>query len=142
MNRKIDNPRPLYEKIEPKKSARYERLEAGGGTGGIVLDITRRGLVINGYYKSFHDDETKYANTLKPVAITWEDLEKAKKRVEKPAKKVRKKAGIKPDKIEEKIDQEYLESLPIVTLNGKQYYIDGERRERRPVKSPEKVFKY
>lgn len=139
--KRIDNPRPFYEEITPKASARYERIEAGGATGGIILDITRKGLIVNGYYQGFRSD-TKFANTLRPIMITWEDLEKAKKRIDQPAKRIRKRAGITPDRVEETVDQEYLDSLPKVNINGSPYYIDGERRERRPVNNPEKVYKF
>ena len=138
--KKIGNPRPFYEEITPKASARYERLEAGGQTGGIVLDITRKGIVVNGYYTSFNGD-IKYANTLKPVMITWEDLEKAKKRVMSPKKRGAKQQ-IDPDRVEEEIDEAYLKTLPIVTINNAQYYIDGERRERRAVRNPKAVYKF
>jgi len=142
MAREISNPRPFYNEIEPSKKTRFERLEAGGGSGGIVLDITRQGLVVNGYYAGFSSSDVRYANTLNPVTISWEDLQKAKERVDMPAKKVRKRAGIRPDKIEEHVDKDYLKTLPIVTINKTKYYIDGERRERRAVHTPEKVFKF
>jgi len=139
--RRIDNPRPLYEEITPKASARYERLEAGGSTGGIVLDITRKGLVINGYYLSANG-RARYANTLNPVKITWEDLEKARAEVNKPKKRRTAKKKIKPDRVEDVIDEAYLKSLPIVTINNDKYYIDAGRKERRSVKNPAKVYKY
>lgn len=138
--RRIDNPRPFYEEITPKASARYERLEAGGSTGGIVLDVTRKGLVINGYYLSANG-KVKHANTLKPVKITWEDLEKARAKVNKP-KKRRKTRKIEPDRVDDVIDETYLKSLPIVTINNDRYYIDAGRKERRSVKNPAKVYKF
>lgn len=141
MPREIADPRPYYHETEPSKKTRFERLEAGGRSGGIVLDITRQGLVVNGYYAGFNKD-VRYANTLKPVTISWEDLQKVKERVDLPAKKVRKRAGVKPDKIEETVDEEYLKTLPIVKINKSRYYIDGERRERRAVAAPEKVYKF
>ena len=142
MSREISAPRPLYEKTTPGGNVRYERLEAGSKSGGIVLDVTRQGLVINGYYTGFNGNGVRYANTLRPVTISWEDLQKAKERVDLPAKKVRKRAGIKPDKIEENVDEDYLKTLAIVTINKTKYYIDGERRERRAVSNPEKVYKF
>jgi hypothetical protein len=138
--RRIDHPRPFYEEITPKASARYERLEAGGSTGGIVLDITRKGLVINGYYLS-PNGKVRYANTLKPVRITWEELEKAKVNVNMP-KKRRAAKKITPDRVEDVIDETYLKSLPIVTINNDKYYIDAGRKERRSVKNPTRVYKF
>lgn len=141
MVKEISHPRPYYSEITPNKKTRFERLEAGCKAGGIVLDITRQGLIINGYYAGFGKD-IRYANTLRPVAISWEELKKAKERIDMPAKKVRKRAGIKPDRIEETVDDDYLKTLPIVKINNARYYIDGERRERRSVANPEKVYKF
>ena len=47
-----------------------------------------------------------------------------------------------PDMIDEAPDQEYLDTLPQVTLNSVKYYVDVEQQERRPVASPEKVFNF
>ena len=133
----IDGPRPFYEPVPEKKKTL--RLEAGSETGGIVVDVTRNGLVINGYYKAFQKN-TKYANTLRPVKIAWRELEKAKESI--LSRKEKKKKVIEPDRVENRVSPEYLESLPVVTINNSKYYIDGDRRERRPVKNPKRVFKY
>ena len=46
-----------------------------------------------------------------------------------------------PDR-EDKPSEEYLSSLPQVTLNGMKFYIDIARQERRPVESPQYVFNF
>lgn len=128
--------RPLFKDTEPDPKKRMERLQIGSKYSGIIVDITRNGMEITGYYTGSTD--TKYTNLREPVYIPWEELAKMKERIEKPTPK----NAILPDYIDDDIDQDYIESLPIVTINSQQYYIDPVRKERRSVKNPKDVFKY
>jgi len=112
----------------------------GGTSAGVVMDVTKKGLSINGYYCGNTSREVKYANVRDPVFVSWEDLEKARAAVLRPKRKRTAKA-ITPDRIDEP-DKKYLEGLPQVTINGAKYYIDADRRERRAVKNPKQVFKF
>lgn len=126
-----------------------KQIVVGGTTAGIVITISKKGLEFNGYYASF-TGQAKYANHSKNSLITWEDLEKIKtnifKRKPRKKKKATKKkktelANAAPVKAE-KPDKKYLKSLPIVTLLGKKYYMDMDRKERRPVDNPEQVVNF
>jgi len=145
MGDKISSPRPMFNINEVKKGVK--RYSMGGTTAGVVLDVSEEGFSVNGYYQSFRTD-TKLACLSSPVLISWSELDKIRKSVfEKPkrkkAKKGRKKKvkEIKPDRVD-KPDEEYLDSLPIVTINGAKYYIDAEKQERRSVRNPGEVFNY
>lgn len=138
MAERISSPRPLFKDGEINKG--IKRLKMGGTTAGVVLDISRKGISVNGYYEGFSSD-TKYACVRDPVEISWQEFEKMKKSVFAEKKSMSKKKTIEPSRTD-KPDSEYLESLPIVTINGSKYYIDASEKERRPVKSPEQVFKF
>jgi len=74
--------------------------------------------------------------------VPWLEVDKLK---ESLLRKRKKKVVVKdrmPDVVEEEINDDYLETLPIVTLNGMKFYIDADRRERRPVSNPSHVFKF
>lgn len=129
----ISNPRHVF-KEEKKPKKKFERLKMGTQSGGIIFDVTRDGIEVNGYYQGFSND-TAYSCMREPVKISWEDLEKARRSVAK-----RKKKSVQ--RIEREIDEEYLKKLPIVHLNGVPYYIDAERKERRPVKNPHVINKF
>jgi len=109
----------------------------GGTTAGIVMDLSKEGIQISGYYRSQHSEDVVYANIREPVFIPWDEFEKARDIAMNPNRA----KGLEPDKIDEP-DEKYLETLPKVTLNGAKYYIDAERKERRPVKNPKQVFKF
>jgi len=138
----ISSPRPFFkddpEKIEESKS----RLKMGGTSAGIVVDVTETGLTVNGYYQSFNNREVYYACVSDCVEISWDELEKIRKNAgtKTKRKKVARKT-LEPDLVE-KPTEEYLESLPIVTINKKKYYLDVELRQRRPCDRPERVFNY
>jgi hypothetical protein len=128
----MSNPRPFYKSDDIAKNVK--RFSMGGTTAGVVMDISKEGIEINGYYRSQYNEDIIYGNIREPVFISWDEFDKAKAMVFNPG-------GAVPDMIDEP-DEKYLESLPIVTLNGKRYYIDGDRRERRSVKNPSQVFKF
>lgn len=138
----ISSPRPLFKEKEVLK--KNKRLLMGGKTAGVVIDVSEYGIEFNGYYRSFSSNAT-FACVREPVEITWDEFEKIKKSVleEQPKKRKRKKKKeeVVPDKIDVP-DQEYLDTLPIVTINDAKYYIDAERRERRSAVNPEKVFNF
>lgn len=134
----INTPRSLYEEPEKKSNKRKEVLHAGSKTSGIVITVTKDGLSIDGYYAGFSEKSPVYGNLRKPVHIDWEELEKVRNRLSKrkPANKNQ------PDHFDTTPDQDYLDTLPIVHINGNKYYIDGERRERRAVVNPRQVYKF
>ena len=131
----MSNPRPFYKSNDLPKNVK--RFSMGGSTAGIVMDLSKEGIQISGYYRSQYNDETLYANVREPVFIPWDEFEKARDIAMNPNRP----KGLEPDKIDEP-DEKYLESLPKVTLNGVKYYIDAERKERRPVKTPKQVYKF
>lgn len=127
--------RPIFN-IEDKPRKKAERLIAGSKSNGMVIDITKEGLELNAYYTGFNED-VKFSVIRQPVSIPWDELDKIKGRLQKTGKKV----AIK-DRIENEIDPDYLKTLPVVTINGRRYHIDPERRERRAVEKPEEVWKF
>jgi hypothetical protein len=147
----ISSPRPLFgDKATIDGRTKRKRLEVGSKSAGVVIDITAEGLYFNGWYLGFNND-TKFASTSEPGFISWENLEKAKKLLEKsPANKTkeRKKRGKKKKleeeivEIEDEVTEDYLRDLPIVTLAGRQFYIDADKRERREVNNPNKAVKF
>jgi hypothetical protein len=142
----ISIPRPTYDKdndpkseVRPKRKS--QRLECGSQSGGVILEITKKGIYFNGYYLGFHKNPPKFACLNKPGFISWEDIEKAKIKLERKTKKRHKKKVEEADFMDVP-SQEYLDSLPQVTLGNAKYYIDADRRERRAVNNPGKVFKF
>ena len=129
--------RPIFNMSEElPKNKKVKRLVAGTNYSGAVIDITKDGIEINAYYTSYNDTNIKYGILRQPIKIDWEELEKIRSSLSKNRN------SQKPDRMEYETDKEYLDTLPIVTLNGSSFYIDPEKRERRPVSSPEKVWKY
>ena len=130
----IASPRPLFNLSDkPKKGS--ERLVAGSDTSGVIIDVTKEGLEISGYYAGFTPGQ-KYAVLREPVTISWEEFDKIKELLNKG----RKKATF--DRNETDYDEEYLKGLPIVTINGNKYYIDPHKRERRAVNKPSAVWRF
>lgn len=134
----ISTPRPLYEESEKKSNKKKEVLHAGSKTSGVVITVTKEGIEIDGYYAGFSEKSPVYGNLRVPVYIAWDELEKVKTRL---SKKRRWKKN-EPDHFDDTPDQDYLDTLPIVHINGSKYYIDGERRERRSVVTPRQVYKF
>jgi len=138
----IASPRPMFEDPgEPKKG--IQRLKLGGTSSGVIIDISEDGISINGYYQSFSSENTFYSCARTPAEITWEELEKVRQKAiydSRKGKTTKKRTTI-PDKVDEP-SEEYLDSLPIVTINKKKYYLDTELRHRRPADDPKMVFKY
>ena len=134
----IRMPRPIFDEDDRVKKERCETLLMGTGVAGIVLRVFKDRMVIDGYYESEIVEGKTHSNLRKPIVMTWEQLEKAKQRATLPKKVVK---ALEPD-YEDEPSKEYLASLPIVTINNNKYYIDGERKERRPVSNPGRVFVY
>ena len=133
----VHSPRPLFEEDEDAVSRKSEKLLMGTNQSGIVVEVTGEGVLISGYY-IIHDPNVRYANLRLPVKIPWGELEKARRRALLPPKVV---LALEPT-YEDKPSQEYLATLPKVHINGKLYYIDGQKSERRPVENPGHVFVY
>ena len=133
----IASPRPIFHEVEEKDTT----ITIGGITSGIVVKINKKGLEINGYYAGL-TDRVKYANIREFSLLSWDDLDKMRvEAFEKSKKKSTPKKRL-PLVVIDKPDKEYLKKLPIVTLNGEKYYMDMERRERRSVNNPEKVYSF
>lgn len=132
------SPRPIFHKKDVPKNKRVARLLMGSQSSGIVFDVARNGITVNGYYSGDISD-TLYAVLSKPIEIPWDELEKMRKDINLP--KSKKKAKIDFD-IDKSPDQKYLDKLPKVTILGGKYYIDANRKERRPVDHPERVYHF
>jgi len=137
----IASPRPIFgDPAEPKKGT--QRLKLGSTSSGVIIDVTEKGITVNGYYQSFNNKDTFYTCVREPVEITWKELGKVKKlAIDSKKRKKSKKEILKPNKID-KPSEEYLDSLPLVTINKKKYYLDTKLRQRRPADNPEIVFNY
>ncbi|RLF86117.1 hypothetical protein DRN34_03815 [Thermococci archaeon] len=131
------SPRPIFKKDEVPKNKKVERLLMGSQTSGIVFDVARKGLTVNGYYPGGANG-TLYGILSKPIEIPWDELDKMRKEVFRVGKK---KVQIEFD-IDDNPNQKYLDKLPKVTILGKRYYIDASRKERRPVDHPERVYTF
>jgi len=135
----LKTPRPRFqEDSRDVKKGKCETLLMGTNTSGIVLRVFKDRIIVDGYYESEIHEGKMLANLRKPIVLKWEELEKAKQRAVLPKRVVKK---LEPD-YEDKPTKEYLDSLPQVHINGHLYYIDGERKERRPVSNPKQVFVY
>ena len=128
--------RPSFNLAEEPKGKNSKRLAAGNDNNGIVIDANKSGIEISAYYKGFNTP-TKYAVLRKPVLISWEELNKIQDHINSSSKK---KATF--DRMEDDVDAKYLETLPVVTINDKKYYIDPDKRERRLVAKPWEVWRF
>ena len=134
---KIGPVRPTFNlSLEPPKSKKCERLVAGTSSSGMLVNITPNGVEINAYYTGFLDPDKKYAVLRDPVIFPWEELEKVRARLNKGSKKAM------LARIEEEVNEEYLKTLAVVTINQKKYYVDGIKRERRSVEKPNEVWRF
>lgn len=130
----ISNPRPLYTEKAAKPAAK--RLKMGTRDAGIIIDATKEGIEVNGYYSGLNERNTVFSILSMPIFIAWEDLEKVKAAV---FKRKRKKYI---EFIDEVPDKTYLGTLPIVELNKIKFYVDAQRHERRKYSDPSKVVKF
>ena len=130
--------RPMFTLEDvPQNKKKCERLIVGSPVSGMFIDVTEDGMVLNAYYTGFQGDP-KYAVLREGVIIPWEELDKIRATILKPPKK--KLAEL--DRVEDEIDIKYLKTLPIVHINGKRFYIDAEKRERRSVEQPLNVWRF
>ena len=127
--------RPMFT-MSDEAPPKTERILAGSNSGGMIIDVSKEGMFLNAYYTGLERD-IKYSNLIEGVFISWEDLEKMKIRFTKIRR-----GKVELSKVEDKVDKEYLEALPTVTINSKKYYIDSVRRERRSVNRPEEVWRF
>ena len=129
--------RPMFRiDEEPPANKKCKRLIAGSAISGMIIDVTENGVELNAYYTGFSEG-SKYSVLRDPMIISWEDLAKAKGSIGK-----KKRAVADLDRIEKEVDADYLIKLPIVTINGRQFYIDATRRERRSVDKPNEVWSF
>ena len=140
-NEYIASPRSIFKDKPDDVKKGVQRLKLGSTSAGIVLDISKKGITINGYYQSSTNEGTFYACVREPVEIAWEEFEKLRQIASERKKRKASKKIFEPDKID-KPDKKYLDKLPVVTINKKLYYLDAELRQRRPVDKPENVFNY
>ena len=130
--------RPLFDmSAEPPAKKKSERLIAGTKNHGMVIDVTKAGMEINAYYTGFRNTEQKYSVLREPIMIPWEELEKLHARSKRDKSKTS-----SLDRVESDVDEEYLKTLPIVTMNKRKYYIDSDKRERRSVDKPTEVWRF
>jgi hypothetical protein len=131
----ISSPRPLLQDEPEKNIAGKEIVVIGSVTSGIVIRIGRDGLEFNGYYAGL-TEPVKYSNLREYGFISWADLNKFRRNMGKKGKAKTRTA----DEVEDVVDKKYLKNLPIVKMNGKNYYIDTENSQLRPVDDPKKVY--
>lgn len=140
-DRYISSPRPLWQEDETKETPSERVITLGSATAGIVIKINRKGVSFNGYYAGFTSAK-KHANMREFIEVSWDDFDKMREHVFRRTPLKKKVVSRPPDMIDDKLDEKYLDSLPIVTLNGKKYFIDMDRKERRPVDDPKQVFNF
>lgn len=121
---KISNPRPIYTENGPRKGSK--RFKIGTRDAGIVLDVSKKGIKISGYYSGVN---TVFSIFHEPLFIPWNEFDKIRNTSKK-----------KP--VDDILNQEYLDTLPIIELSGRKFYIDPERQERREVSNPHKTVKF
>jgi hypothetical protein len=141
MTEYISNPKPLWNNDETQETPTKRIVTLGGNSSGIVVRVTKKGIEFNGYYAGITEPK-KYANLRDFVFVSWDDFDKLRKDVFRKKPLEKKQKIREPDSIDSKPDKKYLESLPQVTMNKKKYYIDLEKKERRPVANPEQVFNF
>lgn len=139
-DRYISSPRPIFKEEELDETRTKRIITLGSNNAGIVVKVTKKGIEFNGYYAGLQEPK-KYANMREFVQVSWDDFDKLREAVfrRRPVKK--KVVEREPDYLD-KPDKKYLATLPQVTLNGKKYYIDMDRQERRPVDNPDQVFNF
>ena len=136
----ISNPRPVWREEELEETPTKRVITLGTKTSGMVIRFTKKGVEFNGYYAGFNSGK-KCANVRGFLEVSWDDFDTMRENVfkKRPLNIAQDRV---PDKVDETPDQEYLEALPKVTLNGKKYYIDMDRKERRPVDKPHQVYNF
>jgi hypothetical protein len=123
--------------LEESPPAKTERLITGTRNAGVVIDVNEDGMEIGAYYSGFNDPAKKYAILREPISIPWSELEKLRARSKHDKSKT-----AELDRVESEVDEDYLNTLPIVTMNKRRYYIDPKRRERRSVENPSEVWRF
>ena len=128
---------PLYEEEDFKSDKKMENLISGSESNGLMIGITKSNIVINGYYTV---GSKKYKCLTKGVKMSWEEIRKLQNKLTNKGK--RKSKVIKEEFIDGEYTQEYLNTLPIVTINNVKFYIDTQKRERRAVSNPDMVSRF
>lgn len=125
----ITNPKPIYTENNFKRGSK--RFKMGTRGTGIVLDINKKGVEINGYYNGINGRNTVFSIFHKPIFIPWDEFDKMRS--------IPKRKSTPVDVI---LDQKYFDTLPIIELNDRKFYIDSGRQERREVSNPHKIVKF
>jgi hypothetical protein len=137
----ISNPRPMWDKEATVEQTDKRIFTIGGNTAGVVIRVTTKGVEFNGYYADL-TGPVKRALLRDFITVDWDQFDRMRADAFN-RKRVKKVAAVRsPDDIDEMPDQDYLDSLPIVTLNGTKYYFDAEAKQRRPVHDPKQVFNF
>ncbi len=126
---------PLKEEdFESNKTV--ENLISGSTNTGLIIGVTESELLLNGYYT---DGKRRYKCLSKGIKISWDEVRRVQNELKNKGKRKPKVKTIKEEFIDDSYTQEYLDKLPIVTINDRKFYIDTKRRERRLVERPEAV---
>jgi len=133
----ISSPRPLLKEEPEKNIVGKEIVVLGGVTSGVIIRVSREGLEFNGYYAGL-TEPVKYSNMREFGFISWSELNKLRRNMGKKKKEKMRDA----DEVEDVTSEKYLKSLPITKMNGRDFYIDVENGQMRPVDDPTKVFYY
>ena len=129
---------PLNEE-DFESNKKVENLVSGSKHNGLIIGITASKLLLNGYYT---DGTKRYKCLSKGIEISWDEIKKLQDELKNKGKAKPKSKTIKEEFIDESYTQEYLDTLPIVTINDRKFYIDTKKRERRLVNRPEAVSKF
>ena len=129
---------PLNEE-DFESNRKVENLVSGSKHNGLIIGITASKLLLNGYYT---DGMKRYKCLSKGVEISWDEVKRLQEELKNKGKTKPKSKTIKEEFIDESYTEEYLKTLPIVTINNRKFYIDTKKRERRLVNRPEAVSKF
>jgi len=125
---------PLNTEEDFKSDKNMENLISGSSKYGLIIGVTKTNLILNSYYTQ---NEKRYKCLSKGVKISWNEIKQVQNKLNGKKSKT-----IIEEFIDDDYSQEYLESLPIVTINERKFYIDTVKRERRLIDRPNAVSKF
>jgi len=132
----IDIKIPLNEEEDFKSDKNIENLISGSSKYGLIIGVTKKNLVLNSYYTQ---NGKRYKCLSRGVKISWDEVKQVQDKLNRGKKKSK---TIKEEFIDNDYSQEYLDTLPIVTINERKFYIDTKKRERRLTERPNAVSKF
>ena len=125
---------PLNTEEDFKSDKNMENLISGSSKYGLIIGVTKTNLILNSYYTQ---NEKRYKCLSKGVKISLDEIKQVQNKLNGKKSKT-----IIEEFTDDDYSQEYLESLPIVTINERKFYIDTVKRERRLIDRPNAVSKF